>query len=182
MSADVAIVIGHHPDEEGAGMTVEGRTIQEYDFFDAFADALRAGLGGYGIKADVVTRPNKRPDQALMRRIRDTGADCGIELHYNAAATEEAHGTEMLYAPDSGGRELAEALQELTVRALGTESRGVKERTDLYVLRHAEIPFVVTEPAFGTNAEDTWKLLTKQCDLLCAYRSALVDFVQGGGV
>ena len=178
---DVAIVVGHHPDAKGAALTVGERQIQEYDFWLPFAYALRRCLYFSDIGYAVIQRPNPKPDAELMQRVNATGARCAIELHFNGFTDPRAQGSEMLYwhASDKG-RLLADLLQQYTVRTLGVHDRGlrgVRRGRGAAFLRGTRMPAVICEPAFGTNPDDAWKLLTKQMQLVEAYAGAIADFL-----
>ena len=179
---DVAIVVGHHPAAKGAALTVGDNQIKEYDFWEPFAHALHRSLHWpNNLSSVVVYRPNKRPDTELMQRVNDTGARCAIELHFNGFSAPRAQGSEMLYWHTSDkGRLLADLLQQHTVPALGVHDRGLKgvERgRGAAFLRGTRMPAVICEPAFGTNPDDAWKLLTKQMQLVEAYAGAIADFL-----
>jgi len=171
----VALVVGHHPQAKGAVLTVGDLSIQEYDLWQPLARELAQTLRGHRIESTVVLRPNEDPDEELAERINDTGADCAVELHFNAAASKAAQGTEMLYWADSSdGKRLARHLHDTTTDRLGTDPRGLKPVMSGYpVLRLTEMPAVIAEPAFGSNSEDAWTLLTGQADVLEAYRTAI---------
>ena len=176
--ADVAIVIGHHPQAQGAELQVGDRTVTEFDLWTPFAHQLHVTLGARGVSSEVIQRPNPEPDAELAQKVNATQADAAIELHFNAHSGG-AHGSEMLHFKGSEeGARLATLLQMDTLGALDTLDRGVKAKTGFPFLRLTEMPAVICEPAFGSNERDAWRLLTRQCDLLCAYRSALVDFLQ----
>ena len=178
---DVAIVVGHHPAAKGAALTVGDKQIAEYDFWDPFAYTLCARLSVYGIEAERIYRPNERPDDELMQRVNATGARCAIELHFNGFSDPRAQGSEMLHWHTSDkGRLLADLLQQRTVSALRVHDRGLKgvERgRGAAFLRGTRMPAVICEPAFGTNPDDAWKLLTRQMQLVEAYAGAIVDFL-----
>ena len=178
---DVAIVVGHHPDAKGAALTIGEQQIQEYDFWEPFAHALRRCLWHCGISCKVIHRPNRKPDTELMRRVNATGARCAIELHFNGFSDPRAQGSEMLYwhASDKG-RLLADLLQQRTVRTLRVHDRGLKpvqRGRGAAFLRGTRMPAVICEPAFGTNYGDAWKLLTRQMQLVEAYAGAIADFL-----
>lgn len=180
--ANVAIVVGHHPDAPGAPLTVGEHTTHEYPLWSPFAHELRQTLKAEGVNATVIERPAPTAFTALAEEINASGADCALSLHFNAADDPEAEGTEMIhYKGSTAGRRLAMLLQGETVQALGTEDRRVIGRTDLEVLRLTEMPAVVCEPAFGSHEADAWRLLTRQTDLLLAYRKAVIDFLDGEG-
>jgi len=180
---DVAIVIGHHPDAPGAGMEVCGDVIHEYDFWQPFARELAITLEAAGHRPVLVHRPNHKPDDALVRLINETKARCAIELHFNGAEDPAAHGTEMLHWHSSErGRSLADLLADSTADALDTIKRRVSGRVPIDggfpFLQGTTMPAVICEPAFGTNLGDAWALLTRQADLMQAYRNAIIDFLR----
>lgn len=174
--ADVAIVIGHHPDAKGAPLRVGHKLIQEYDLWMGFGQALVDSFPGK--RAVLVTRPNPDPDQALADRINATGADCAVELHHNSYKDPSANGTEMLHHHASqGGKMLAHLLHESTVDALGTKRRGVKPKRGYAFLSKTKMTAVIAEPGFATNESDAWALLTRQAPLLSEYRSAITRWL-----
>lgn len=169
--ADIAVVIGHHPEAPGATLSLAGREISEYALWKPFAHELVCTLHEEDLHAVTVERPNPKPDEALAERVNGTNADVAIELHFNAAG---GWGTEMLHWPGSeGGSRLAGQLQYETVKALGLRDRGIKARDDLAFLRLTEMPAVICEPGYGDAEEDAWRLLTRQPELLRAYRTAI---------
>ena len=178
---DVAIVVGHHPAAKGAALSVGERQIAEYDFWRPFAAVLGRCLYFSDIGYAVIQRPNQRPDDELMRRVNDTGAELAIELHFNGFSDPRAQGSEMLHWHTSEqGRLLADLLQQYTVRALGVHDRGLKpvqRGRGAAFLRGTRMPAVICEPAFGTNPDDAWKLLTRQMQLVEAYAGAIADFL-----
>ena len=178
---DVAIVVGHHPAAKGAALAVGDKQIQEYDFWLPFAIALMGHPFLLDITSTVVRRPNPKPDADLMRAVNDTGARCAIELHFNGFTDPRAQGSEMLHWHTSEqGRLLADLMQQYTVRALSVHDRGlrgVERGRGAAFLRGTRMPAVICEPAFGTNPDDAWKLLTRQMQLVEAYAGAIADFL-----
>ena len=181
--ADVAIVIGHHPDAKGTALRIGEKTIQEYDLWRPFAEGLAASLEP---EPAIVTRPNPDPDYELARRVNATGAECAVELHFNAWKEPSVSGTEMLHHADSeAGQYLAHLLHDHTAEALGTKRRGLKARRtpgDSWpFLGMTEMPAVIAEPAFGSHRGDAWKLLTRQPQLLLAYKEAIEQWFSDTG-
>jgi len=177
--ADVAIVIGHHPDEPGATLELAGESVTEWELWKDFGRELALTLWQKGIATEVVRRPNPKPDRALGNRVNQTGADVAIELHFNAARTEEARGTKMLHWPGSeGGKRLALILQRTTLDQLGLPNRGTEGRDDLAFLRHTSMPSVIVEPAFGSNQGDGFRLLSRLPELMQAYRTGLIEYIE----
>lgn len=176
--ADIAIVIGHHPDAPGAALTIGDGQVHEHPLWVPFAGELAESLEP-SLSAAVVERPNPEPDAALARRVNETGAACAIELHFNAAESTAAQGTEMLhYEGSRGGHQLAELLQHHTLEALGTKHRGTKGRSQYPFLAQTEMSAVICEPAFGSNEGDAFRLLRGLPALMAAYRRAVTTFLQ----
>lgn len=177
--ADAAIVIGHHHDAQGATLELGGESVTEWEVWKDFGRELALTLWQKGVATDVVRRPNPKPDRALGNRVNQTAADVAIELHFNAAGAEEARGTKMLHWPNSkGGKRLASILQRTTLEQLGLPDRGTDGRGDLGFLRHTSMPSVIAEPAFGSNQSDGFKLLSRLPELMQAYRTALIAYIE----
>lgn len=110
-------------------------------------------------------------------------ADLFLSIHCNAAAAEEAQGTETLvYSSDSGEAcGLAECIQNQIVQSLGTVDRGVKERPGLAVLRETDMPAVLVETAFITNEEDVQLLMDQKDEFARAIARGVTDYIARKG-
>lgn len=110
--------------------------------------------------ADVVMTRETDIDMELRdRAVMADGADCFVSIQCNAADKPEAQGTETLYYPGSvWGRRLAQAIQQRLVPAIDTADRGLKERSDLAVLRLTNPPAALVEIAFLSNPEEEARL------------------------
>ena len=80
----------------------------------------------------------------------------------------ERSGTETLYAPHSGegngdltSYTLASTLQKYVTNVVGTYNRGVKNRSDLIVLKRTTVPAALVETGFMTDSKDM-SLLTSE--------------------
>jgi len=176
--ADVAIVIGHHPDAPGAELRLGGCSTHEHELWVPFANELARGLEP-SVSASLVERPNPQPDEALAARVNDTGAVCAIELHFNAAQSTAVRGTEMLHYDGSReGHKLAKLLQDHTTSVLDTRHRGTKRKVGYPFLERTEMPAVICEPAFGSNKEDAFRLLSGLPALIGAYRQSISTFLK----
>jgi len=103
--------------------------------------------------AEVIMTREADVDMSLQARaIMADEADAFVSIHCNAADKPGAHGTETLHYPGSvWGRRLAQAIQQRVVAALDTADRGLKERSDLAVLRLTNPPAALVEIAFLSN-------------------------------
>lgn len=153
----IAIVVGHNSRAQGAVRVTDGRT--EFDWNGELAGLIqshdpqnirvfrREPGGGYSAEIDRV-----------YRAVDEWGADCSIELHFNASANRRANGCLMLSSGTSGSMRLARAVQRRCAGVMGGNSRGVQTRR-----RHerggrslwqGRAPAILTEPYFGSNARE----------------------------
>jgi len=175
--SDVAVVIGHHPDEPGATLTVGTHTVSEYTLWKPFAFELTRTLTAAGLDPRVVERPEPDPS-SVVPEINETNADAAIELHFNAAGSAQAAGAEMLHYESSGpGQRLAKNLLTNAVDALGVPSRGLVPTTQYPVLRDTTMPSVICEPFFGSHPGDVERALPRLPSLMRAYRDAIQTFL-----
>ncbi len=94
------------------------------------------------------------------------GADLLLSIHVNALEDMPRYkGTETLYANPGqnenkrvSSRMFAQIVQREVVNALGTDDNGVKNRSNLAVLRLAQMPAVIVELGYITNSSDRSKL------------------------
>ena len=104
------------------------------------------------------------------------GADIFISIHCNAAASEQAHGTETYRWFDSvKGYRLASCIQEQIIDSIGTTDRGVKE-ANFAVIRNTDCPAVLVELAFITNEDDAELLRNRQDDFARAIARGVTDY------
>jgi len=175
--ADVAIVIGHHPDAPGATLTVGTHTVSEWALWKPFAYELGRTLASVDVDAMIIERSEPDPS-SVVPRINETSADAAIELHFNAAGDSRAAGAEMLhYETSDGGERLAETLLQNTVDALGVPRRGLLPAKKYPLLRDTTMPAVICEPWFGSHPGDVERALPRLPSLMRAYRDALTEFM-----
>ncbi len=90
--------------------------------------------------------------------------DIFLSIHQNSFEDGNVRGTEIWYNEEKriGGdksRVLAERIQEEIIKDSQVISRGIVEDQELQVLRETEVPAVLMEIGYVTNAED-WKQMT----------------------
>lgn len=95
----------------------------------------------------------------IVRRCNANAVDLDVSIHFNAGARDtggngKTTGTEVLvYSKTTAAAPYATAICD-AIAALGYKSRGVKERPDLYVLRHTKAPALLVECCFVDDADD----------------------------
>ena len=116
---------------------------------------------------------------SLTARVRDAntwGANLFLSLHTNASVNPLANGSECLiysYTAEEAAAVAEDILEQMTL-ITGLKNRGIVERPGLYVLRRTNMPAVLVEMGFISNAEDA-ELLANSPNLfaLGIYRGVL---------
>ena len=119
-------------------------------------------FGNAGVQV-FMTRTGGKPNLTLKERCRianDNDVDCFISVHLNSADNKSASGIETLRYPKCGyvTKKLADSIQDKLVEAMEWKDRGVKERPNLYVLKHTKCPAVLAEVGFISNNEQCKEL------------------------
>lgn len=127
----------------------------------------------------------KRADMAERQRIvNESGAALLVSIHQNAFPSAAVHGAQVFYYEGSAeGKRLAECVQEsLRARVDGSNSRQAKANGAYYMLRKTEIPAVIVECGFLSNAEEE-RLLNDadyQARLAWAIYGGILDYLGEG--
>lgn len=156
---------------------------------EAAVTADLAGRLGHLLRAKGHTTYGIKPESyvAAAREANRLGVDILISLHCNAATLPAAHGCETLYLTQAGLHK-ATAIQRSIMDALNDGSsvwlnglpvpltdRGVKQRTNLHILKAARMPAVLVEVAFISNPREEKLLRTPT--FLQAVAQAIADAV-----
>ena len=162
MAIKIYIDQGHNPQNPNAG--AEGNGLREQDIVYRIgielAELLRANPN-FEVRLSRPTPTSQlgsSNSESLRLRVNDAnswGADYFISLHTNASSLPAASGTEAFaYSEPSAAFSLGEdILRELSI-ITGLKNRGMKVRSGLYVLRKTQMPAVLVELGFITNAGD----------------------------
>jgi len=98
----------------------------------------------------------KRTDLAhRIDVINSSKADLMISIHMNAMSDGRWRGAQTFYYPKNpDNKQLAESIQNSLKAVLQNTKREAKGVTSLYLLRKIEIPGVIVECGFLSNAEE----------------------------
>lgn len=97
----------------------------------------------------------------------DLKADLFVSIHCNGNKDASAFGVEALYnekAPQKGmsSKALSEICLNELEKATGLRNRGLKPRSDIYIIRNAKVPVTLLELGFVTNQSDLRYLLDEE--------------------
>ncbi len=168
---NVAICVGHS--RKGDMGAVSCGHTNEWTYNKKVAEYLKSDLQEYGITSFVVDNYGGTYGSYtsainwLTKHLKEKKASVAIELHFNAAASQDANGMEMLYWGSSRiGLSLAEyVLQGCQKYFPLSRNRGAKGLSKgsrgATFLRNTHCPALITEPFFGTNWQD-WIMFADQ--------------------
>ena len=162
MAIKIYVDQGHNPVNPNAG--AEGNGLREqnlvYRIGQELATLLRAN-GNFEVR---LSRPTPETQlgssnaSSLAARVRDAnswGADYFISLHTNASDLAAATGSEAFaFARDSRAFALGEDILAGLAAETGLPNRGMFTRPSLYVLKRTNMPAVLVELGFITNASE----------------------------
>ena len=153
-----------HPPSWNTGASNESLGLYEqditYDFGIRLAELLRAD-GRFEVRlsrptADTILGTDN--DSALDFRINDAeawGADYFISLHTNSFSDSSVRGLEVYTATgDDTGYALGEQILNALVKSTELRNRGMKDGSNLRVLKNAKMPAALIEMGFISNVDD----------------------------
>ncbi len=104
-------------------------------------------------------------------------ADLFLSVHANAFTSPAVSGTECyIHTLGNAVHPLADMIVEEITRDLNTVSRGVWAKPELAVIRRSEMPAILIETAFISNAEDAAKLRDRGDDFAAAIANAVCNY------
>ena len=174
----VVIDAGHGGKDPGAvGKDEEGNeildedgeaVIKEKDINLAVAKMVYNNLKNKGISVMMTRKTDKFLELNEIAEIaNEAEATLFVSIHSNSVdGVPTANGTEVLYFDNEDKEEygistktIAKTLLEYMLDVVDMHDRGVRERPGLAVLKWTEMPAVLVELGFVTNAEDQEKLI-----------------------
>ncbi len=173
MAIRIYVDQGHNPVNPNAG--AEGNGYREQDLVYAIGVSLAALLNANPNFEALTSRKTSEEilgtstSTSLAIRVNEAnawGADAFISLHANASNLTQASGSEaFVYRTSSPAGDLASDILVGLSDATGLANRGVYPRPTLYVLRKTQMPAVLLEIGFITNAGDA-ALMAENPDLI----------------
>ena len=162
MATRIYIDQGHNPGNPNAGAETSGVLEQDitYEVGQLLSELLLRS-GNYETRLSrptTATSLGTTNSESLMARVNDAnawGADYFISIHANTSSNPSVSGSEAFsYREPSRAFSLGEEILEGLNDTTGLRNRGMKVRTNLYVLKRTNMPAVLVELGFMTNAND----------------------------
>ena len=128
----------------------------------------------------IFTRTNGSDTITLKKRCdiaNEADADIFVSIHLNSCDNSKANGIETLRYNKSSKKAtvLANEVQRSLIFHTQAMDRGVKERNDLYVLKHTDMPAILIEVGFISNNTEALKLSDDE-----EYRNKIVTAIAEG--
>jgi N-acetylmuramoyl-L-alanine amidase len=117
---------------------------------------------------------------SLAERVRlanEWPADYFISLHANANVNPAINGAEIyLYSYYTQAYWLAQHIMEELIRYTGLKNNGIRINQSLYVLRRTNMPSILVEMGYLTNATDAEILRDKQWQIAYGIYRGILDY------
>lgn len=184
MAIRIFIDQGHNPSGFNAGAEGFGLREQDITFMVGvyLADLLNADPRfdarlSRTTPTEILGTSNASSLRTRVERANAWPADYFLSIHVNANPNPAINGTEMyVFQTGTEAFYLAEYLLNAIVARVGTKDNGVRTNPSLYVLRRTNMPAVLLELAYITNAEDAEKLRNDQYAFALAIYEGLLEF------
>lgn len=166
MAIKIFIDQGHNPSGPNTGAEGNGLREQDvtYQVGTYLADLLRADPRfevrvSRSTPDEVLGTSNATSLAARVNMANSWPADYFISIHCNANTNPAVNGTEVyVYRENTQSYWLAQHVLNGVVERVGTRDNGVRLNPSLYVLRRTNMPSILVELAYLTNASDAQKL------------------------
>lgn len=176
----LAVIVGHSEARPGAA-GLPPIAAREYPWNLGLAGFMESAARGHDDFALRVFTRDRGGLRGAYGRARDWRAGAAIELHFNAAASAEAGGTETLYGDAARDGAFAAAIQAAMLGVLGLRDRGCKlpwAGRGAVNLSLLAVPSVIVEPGFGSNRHDCRVMHERRGPLAAALVAAAAGYLE----
>lgn len=163
---------GHSAKSPGAGANGFKEHEQARLCNDAFIKVMKAhGHNVINTTSDAANKIAVLQEQvAKANRVGGSKNQLDISFHLNSGG---GSGVEVLYYSDDV-KPIAASISSAISKELGVKDRGIKQRKDLYFLKHTKANAILVEVCFVDSLIDMQKLLKKRNKVMTAVAEALV--------
>jgi len=167
----------------------DGTRLMEFDFNRRVSGRLMQLLESAGVEYHNLV-PEVEPDISLSERVSRANSletefpQILVSIHGNAFGTQwtSPAGIETYYyCKSTKGESIADIFQNRLAMTTGWKDRGVKT-ANFYILKHTDMPAVLTENGFFTNKEECKKMMSDEwCDKIAhAHFDAIMEIEREG--
>ena len=124
---------------------------------------------------DDVTGSKKVSDMKNRLKITEQYKDgIFVSIHMNKYSTAQPKGAQVFYGLADGSEELAKSIQNAVKTSLQPQNNRVAKKTtsDIYLLYKSQIPSVIVECGFLSNAQELEQLKSEEYQLAVAWTIA----------
>lgn len=98
--------------------------------------------------------------EARVTLINDTTPELVVSIHQNSYSSESVSGAQVFYYTNSSeGEVAAQLLQEALLEVDSDNTRQIKDNDTYYLLKRTQVPTVIVECGFLSNASEADKLI-----------------------
>lgn len=185
MAIKIFIDQGHNPQGFNTGAEANGLREQDitYNVGIQLAQLLQQDerfqvLTSRTCISQIVGYSNRTSLEERVWRANWWGADYFLSIHCNSSTNPNASGSEIfVYRGYTRAYYMAQEILAQITQQLQLRNRGVKIDPDFYVLRRTDMPAMLIELAFITNAADAQKLANDQTVFAEAIYDGLVNYI-----
>lgn len=141
--------------------------------------------GDYGLYSEGSSQKKREDMRERMRIINNSGAVLAVSIHQNSFTNSKYSGAQVFYNNNSSESSiLARCIQQSLIEYVdNTNTRQEKANGDYYLLKNAQIPIVIAECGFLSNASEEKKLNLDEYQekLAWAIHMGIMKFMSGVG-
>lgn len=155
----------------------------EKNFTLSIARALKKKLNEIAPNIEIVMTRNADVSVTLDNRCKianSNNATAFLSIHINAGSTTASGIETLCYTMDGDTGNLARKVHNSLIESCKLHDRGIKIRTDLYVLKHTKMPAILVECGFIVG--DLTFLLNNTNNLVTGLSNGLISVLGGGNV
>lgn len=119
--------------------------------------------------------------EARVSLINETQPELVVSIHQNSYSSESVHGAQVFYYANSlEGAQVAQILQDALLAVDPDNTRQIEANDTYYLLKKTEVPTVIVECGFLSNAAEADKLIEEdyQQELAEAITSGIIEYLE----
>ena len=122
--------------------------------------------------------------KSRVEMINESKASLAVSVHQNSYTDESVKGAQVFYYTQSmAGKRAAHIVQNALKKVDSNNTRQEKSNAVYYMLKRTEVPVIIMECGFLSNAEEEQKLITEeyQSQIASAAADGIVEYLESYG-